>query len=79
VPVREKLMTEFEAQVLADLSVLKNQMTTLLGDGNSGRIAQIEGRVDQHERSLQRAKGFAVAIGAVFTLIQCLIEMIGRR
>ena len=72
-------MTEFEAQVLADLSVLKNQMSTLLGDGNSGRIALIEGRVEQHERSLQRAKGFAVAIGAVFTLIQCLIEMLGRK
>lgn len=78
-PVRKILMTEFEAQVLADLSVLKNQMSTLLGDGNSGRIAMIEGRVDQHERSLQRAKGFAVAIGAVFTLIQCLIEMLGRK
>lgn len=72
-------MTEFEAQVLADLSVLKNQMKTLLGNGNSGRIAQIEGRVDQHERSLQRAKGFVVAIGAIFTLIQCMIELLSRR
>lgn len=72
-------MTEFEAQVLADLSVLKNQMKTLLGNGNSGRIAQIEGRVEQHERSLQRAKGFAVAVGAIFTLIQCMIEMLSRR
>lgn len=72
-------MTEFEAQVLADLSVLKNQMSTLLGDGNSGRIAAIEGRVDQHERSFQRAKGFAVALSAVFTLIQCLIELLRRR
>lgn len=69
-------MTEFEAQVLADLSVLKNQMTTLMGDGNSGRIAAIEGRVEQHERSLQRAKGFAVAMGAIFTLIQCAIELL---
>lgn len=72
-------MTEFEAQVLADLSVLKNQMKTLLGNGNSGRIAQIESRIDHHEQSLQRAKGFIVAIGAVFTLIQCLIELLGRR
>lgn len=72
-------MTEFEAQVLADLSVLKSQMGTLLGDGNSGRIAAIEGRVDQHERSFQRAKGFAVAVSAVFTLIQCLIELLRRK
>jgi hypothetical protein len=76
---QEKLMTEFEAQVLADLSVLKNQMKTLLGNGNSGRIALIESRVEQHERSLQKAKGFVVAIGSVFTLIQCVIELLGRR
>lgn len=72
-------MTEFEARVLADLSVLKNQMRTLLGDGNSGRIAAIEERVNQHERSFQRVKGFAVAMGAVFTLIQCVIELLRRR
>jgi hypothetical protein len=35
-------MTEFEVQVLTDLSVLKNQMTVLVGDGNSGRVATIE-------------------------------------
>ncbi|HEX5235111.1 MAG TPA: hypothetical protein VFW25_07255 [Silvibacterium sp.] len=72
-------MTEFEAQVLADLSVLKNQMVTLMGDGNSGRIAAIEGRVDQHERGFQRAKGFGLAMGAVFTAVQCLIELLRRR
>ncbi|HEU4982902.1 MAG TPA: hypothetical protein VFT88_09500 [Acidobacteriaceae bacterium] len=72
-------MTEFEAQVLADLSVLKNQMSTLLGDGNSGRIAAIEGRVEQHERSFQRAKGFAVAMSAIFTLIQCVLELLWRK
>jgi hypothetical protein len=72
-------MTEFEAQVLADLSVLKNQMNALLGDGNSGRIAAIEGRVEQHERGFQRAKGFAVAIGAIFTLIQCVVELLRRK
>lgn len=72
-------MTEFEAQVLADLSVLKNQMSTLLGDGNSGRIAAIENRVSQHEQSLQRAKGFAIAGGAAFTLVQFVIEMVRRK
>jgi hypothetical protein len=72
-------MTDFEAQVLADLSVLKNQMATLLGDGNSGRIASIEARVGQHEQSLQRAKGFALAGGAVFTLVQFAMEMLRRK
>ena len=70
-------MTEFEAQ--ADLSVLKSQMSALLGDGNSGRIASIEGRVDQHEQSHQRARGFAVATGAVFTLAQFVLELLRRK
>ena len=70
-------MTEFEAQVLADLSVLKNQMSTLLGDGNSGRIAAIEGRVEQHERSFQRAKGFAVAMSAIFRWCSACLNCCG--
>ncbi|HTD56400.1 MAG TPA: hypothetical protein VK670_13510 [Silvibacterium sp.] len=72
-------MTDFEAQVLADLSVLKNQMATLFGDGNSGRIAAIEQRVSQHEQSFQRAKGFAVACGALVTVVQFTIELLRRK
>ena len=34
-----RMMNEFEAQVLSDLSVLKTQMCALTGDGNGGRIA----------------------------------------
>ena len=36
-----RMMNEFEAQVLSDLSVLKTQMTGLMGDGNGGRIAEL--------------------------------------
>ena len=36
-----RMMNEFEAQVLSDLSVLKTQMTNLTGDGNGGRIAEL--------------------------------------
>ena len=32
-------MTEFEGQVLADLSVLKSQMKQLMGIGQPGRLA----------------------------------------
>ena len=39
-----RMMNEFEAQVLSDLSVLKTQMTGLMGDGNGGRIAELERR-----------------------------------
>lgn len=72
-------MTEFEAQVLADLSVLKHQMAALYGDGETGRIAAIERRVTAHEQAFQRAKGFLLAAGGVFTVIQMLIELFRRR
>ncbi|HEX4007867.1 MAG TPA: hypothetical protein VHX60_16965 [Acidobacteriaceae bacterium] len=72
-------MTEFEAQVLADLSVLKNQMTVLVGDGNSGRIGAIEDRVTKHEERFQNMRGVAIAFGAVLTLVQFLIDFLRRK
>ncbi|MBT9331868.1 hypothetical protein [Paracidobacterium acidisoli] len=72
-------MTDFEMQVLTDLSVLKNQMTVLVGDGNSGRVASIERRVTRHEEQFQRAKGFTVAIGALVTLIQLLLDYLRHK
>ncbi|HEX4065127.1 MAG TPA: hypothetical protein VHZ09_03815 [Acidobacteriaceae bacterium] len=72
-------MTEFEAQVLADLSVLKNQMTVLVGDGNAGRIGNLEDRVTQHEERFQNVRGVALAFGALLTLVQFLIDYLRRR
>jgi hypothetical protein len=66
------------AQVLADLCSEESN-ERVARDRNSGRIASIEGRVDQHEQSLQRAKGFAVATGAVFTLVQFVLELLRRK
>jgi hypothetical protein len=51
-----RMMNEFEAQVLSDLSVLKTQMNGLMGDGNGGRIADLEWRMDRQEQNWQRAK-----------------------
>ena len=68
------MMNEFEAQVLSDLSVLKNQMAGLMGDGNGGRIAELERRMDRHEQSWQRAKGFLAAVSVVFAVIEVAME-----
>jgi hypothetical protein len=68
------MMTEFEGQVLADLSVLKSQMDQLMGRGQPGRLTQIEARVEQHERSVQRMKGLAGATGIVLTLVNLAID-----
>ncbi len=71
-------MTDFEGQVLADLSVLKNQMESLLGIGQPGRLTQLEERVGKHERSVQRVKGFVAAIGGVMTIFHLAIDYLRR-
>ncbi|NYF78577.1 hypothetical protein [Granulicella arctica] len=73
-------MTEFEAQALADLSVLKSQMQQLMGIGQPGRIDQLEARVQHHERSLQRLKGLSAAFGSALTILHLTISYLaGRR
>lgn len=72
------MMTEFEGQVLADLRVLRSQVDSLLGVGQPGRLAQIEERVERHERSVQRVKGFTAAVGAVVTLAHLAIDFLRR-
>ncbi len=67
-------MSEFEARVLADLCVLKSQMTSLLGDAQPGRMSVLEERVEKHEASLERVKGFAGALGILFALIHVALE-----
>jgi hypothetical protein len=69
-------MTEFEGQVLADLSVLKSQMSEVMGIGQPGRLIQLESRLHDHERTLQRFKGFAGAFGMVLTLAHLSIDML---
>jgi len=71
-------MTEFEGQVLADLSVVKDQMNQLLGIGQPGRLTQLEERVEQHERSVQRITGFVAAAGGVLTALHVAIDYFRR-
>jgi hypothetical protein len=71
-------MTEFEGQVLVDLSVLKNQMNQLFGVGQPGRLTQLEERVERHERSVQRMKGLVGAAGGVMTVFHLAIDYFRR-
>lgn len=71
-------MTEFEGQVLADLSVLKSQMDQLMGIGQPGRLTQLEERVERHERSVQRMKGLFTAIGGLLTMGQMAVDYLRR-
>ncbi len=74
-----RMMNEFEAQVLSDLCVLKAQMTGLMGDGNGGRIAELERRVERHEQNWQRAKGFVAAVSVLLAILEVAVETWHRR
>jgi len=72
-------MTEFEGQVLADLAVLKSQMQEVLGIGQPGRLTQIETRMREHERTVQRMKGIAAAFGSLLTVAHLAVDfLVGR-
>jgi hypothetical protein len=69
-----RMMNEFEAQVLSDLSVLKSQMNALTVDGNGGRIAEIERRMEEHEQNWERAKGFLAAFSVLLTVVEVAVQ-----
>jgi hypothetical protein len=71
-------VTEYEGQILAELSVLKSQMRQLLGMGQPGRLAQLEERVERHEHAVQRLKGLAGAFGGMLTIIHLAIDYMRR-
>jgi hypothetical protein len=73
-------MTEFESQVLQELSMLKAQMQNLIGIGQPGRLNQLESRVEAHERSVQQLKGLAGAFGGLLTVVHVAVAFwSGRR
>jgi hypothetical protein len=74
-----RMMNEFEAQVLSDLSMLKTQMCALTGDGNGGRIADLERRMERHEQNWQRAKGFLAALSVLMTVVEIALQAWHRR
>jgi hypothetical protein len=71
-------MTEFESQVLQELSVLKSQMQQLMGIGQPGRLNQLEARVEAHEQSVQRLKGLGAAFGALLTAVHLVLAWVRR-
>jgi hypothetical protein len=72
-------MTEFERQVLSELSVLQAQMKELLGIGQPGRLHRLEQRVESHEQSVQRLRGIGGAFGGLLTLAHIAIAWLGGR
>jgi hypothetical protein len=69
-------MTDFERQVLSDLSELKAQMHALIGNGQPGRIKELELRVQQHERYVQRAGGVSLTMVVLFALLRLMLHLL---
>jgi hypothetical protein len=64
---------------MAQLSVLKMQMEQLLGNGQPGRLHELERRVESHERSMQRMKGVCAAVGGVLTLVHLVLAWVVKK
>ena len=69
-----RMINEFEAQVLSDLNVLKSQMNALMGDGNGGRIADLEHRLEEHDQNWERAKGFLAAFSILLPVVEEAVQ-----
>ena len=67
-------INEFEQKVLADLSELKAHMRWLVGNGTPGRLQELEHRVEEHEKFVQRAGGIGAAVGVILTLVHLAID-----
>lgn len=52
------------------------QMDDLRNLGQPGRLLQLEGRVEEHERSVQRLKGAGVVFGGILTTLHVIIAYV---
>jgi hypothetical protein len=66
-------MTDYEAQVLADLQVLKTQMEQIMGIGQPGRLHELEARLAGTERAMQRMKGVVAALGPLLAVVHVAV------
>ncbi len=67
-------MTSFEERVLRDLGELKANMRFIIGNGNEGKIQELETRIQKHEAALQRALGLGVAAGVLLTVFHVALD-----
>ena len=72
-------MSDFEKQVLADLTELKAHMRWLIGNGKPGCIQELTERVERHERFVQRMGGIGASIAGLLTLVHLTIDYLRVR
>ena len=54
-------------------------MQSLLGNGQPGRLREVELRVERHEAFVQRAGGLGVLLGTLLTLIHLGVDYVKFR
>ena len=69
-------MSDFEQKVLSDLAEVKAHMRWLVGNGNEGKVQELEERVDRHEAFLQRFTGIATAVACLLTFVHFAIDLL---
>ncbi len=66
---------------MRDLSELKAHMRWIVGNGNEGKIQQLERRLTRQEAFLQKVMGLGIAIGGLITLAHLAFDYlkVGQR
>ncbi len=54
-------------------------MLEVLGNGQPGRLSQLECRMQEHEKTVQRLKGMAGAFGALLTIVHFAIDFLAAK
>ena len=67
-------MTNFEEKVLRDLGELKTHMRWIVGNGNEGKIQELESRIQKHEAALQRTAGIGAAVAVLLTVLHLALD-----
>jgi hypothetical protein len=65
---------EFQIHMITEMAVLKTHMLALVGNGQPGRISNIERTLVKHDHSLTRAKGWAAGAACILTVAWGILE-----
>jgi hypothetical protein len=53
---------------------LKTHMRWIVGNGNEGKIQELETRIQKHEAALQRTAGLGLAVGILLTIMHLALD-----
>ena len=65
---------EFESRCGPKNIELKAHMRWIVGNGNEGKIQELESRIQKHEVALQRTAGIGLAAGVLLTIMHLALD-----